>query len=71
MWSSHSQLTVNLIPTYFRRYYGYEEHDFVTGFQNDHEISIGERKRMSIRTPTAWAYWNSTERDGLKKQKEG
>jgi hypothetical protein len=26
------------------RYYGYEEHDFVTGFQNDRVISTGERK---------------------------
>jgi hypothetical protein len=34
---------------YSRRYYGYEEHDFVTGLQNDHAMSIGERKRMSIR----------------------
>jgi hypothetical protein len=30
--------------TYFRRYYGYEEHDFVKGFQNDHAIPIGERR---------------------------
>jgi hypothetical protein len=35
--------------TYFRRYYGYEEQDFVTGFQNDDAKSIGERKRMPIR----------------------
>jgi hypothetical protein len=48
--------------TYFRRHYGYEEHDFVTGFQNDRVILIGERKRK-FDTPTAWAYWNSVERD--------
>jgi hypothetical protein len=33
MWLPHSQLTSNLKPTYFRRMYGYEEHDFVTGSQ--------------------------------------
>jgi hypothetical protein len=34
--------------THFRRHYGFEEHDFVTDFQNVHAILIGER-RMSIR----------------------
>jgi hypothetical protein len=27
----------------------HKEHDFVTGFQNDHAISIGERREISIR----------------------
>jgi hypothetical protein len=31
------------------RHHGYKEHDFVTGFQHFHVISIGERKRMSKR----------------------
>jgi hypothetical protein len=30
VWSSHSQLTVNLNRCIFRRYYGYGEHDFLT-----------------------------------------
>jgi hypothetical protein len=32
--------------TYIERFSGYEEHNFVTGFQNDHVKLIGER-RMS------------------------
>jgi hypothetical protein len=31
---------------YFRRYYGYEEHNFVTGFKNDHATSIGKRREF-------------------------
>jgi hypothetical protein len=50
MWSSHSQLTVNLITTYFRRHYGYEEHDFVKGFQNEHPIYRGD----SLGPRTLW-----------------
>jgi hypothetical protein len=39
-WPTHREFK----PTYLRRYYGYEEHAFVTGFQNDHAILIGERR---------------------------
>jgi hypothetical protein len=36
-------------PTYFRRYNEHEEHDFVTGFQSDRDISIGKNMGLSIR----------------------
>jgi hypothetical protein len=39
-WPTHREFK----PTYFGSYYGYIEHDFVTGFQNDHATSIGERR---------------------------
>jgi hypothetical protein len=46
MWSSNSQLIANLNRR--RWHYGYEGHNFVTGFQNDHVMLIGERRRKSV-----------------------
>jgi hypothetical protein len=44
-WPTHREFK----PTYFIRYDGYEEHDFVTGFQNDRFISSGENVQSPIR----------------------
>jgi hypothetical protein len=49
-------------PENFRRYTGYEAHDFVIGFQNDRAISIGERKRTSIRQRPGHTGIKKTER---------
>jgi hypothetical protein len=43
-------------PTYFRRYYGYEEHDFVTGFQkNALRISDKITLLIGMNLAVAWA----------------
>jgi hypothetical protein len=34
---------------YFRRHFGYEEHNFVTGFQNDDATLIEEKRKLLIR----------------------
>jgi hypothetical protein len=69
MWSSHSQLAVNLN----RRI-----SDGSTDMKNMTSLQVFKttmqhrfERAENVDTPTAWANWNSTERDADYKQKEG
>jgi hypothetical protein len=67
MWSSHSQLTVNLN----RRI-----SDLITDMKNMTSLQVFKmtmqhrfEREENVDTPTAWAYWNSTEIYELKTER--
>jgi hypothetical protein len=70
MWSSHSQLTVNLNRRISDGITDMKNMTSLEVFENDHAISIGERKRMSIRQRPGHT-WTRRKEMWIKKQKEG
>jgi hypothetical protein len=69
MWSSHSKLAMNLNQ---RISDGITDKKNITSLQAfTTTMQYRWEREENVDTPTAWAYWNSTERDANEKQKEG
>jgi murein L,D-transpeptidase YafK len=67
MWSSHSQLTVNLNRRISDSITDMKNMTSLQAFKTTMQYRLEREENSDM--PTAWAYWNSTERNRFKTER--